>query len=76
MESRVILHYDMDSFYASVEIRDKPQLKNRPLVVGGRVVTTASYPARKYGVHSAMSVAEAKLLCPNLLVLPCDKINI
>ena len=73
MESRVILHYDMDSFYASVEIRDKPQLKNRPLVVGGRVVTTASYPARKYGVHSAMSVAEAKLLCPNLLVLPCDK---
>lgn len=73
MKDRVILHYDMDAFYASVEIRDNPQLKNRPLVVGGGVVTTASYPARKYGVHSAMSVAEARILCPNLIVVPCDK---
>lgn len=71
--SRVILHYDMDAYYASVEIRDNPHLKNKPLVVGGSIVTTASYAARKYGIHSAMSTAEAKKLCPNLLVIPCDK---
>ena len=70
---RVILHYDMDAYYASVEIRDNPILKNKPLVVGGSIVTTASYAARKYGIHSAMSTAEAKKLCPNLLVIPCDK---
>lgn len=73
MSERVILHYDMDSFYASVEIRDNPKLKNKSLVVGEGVVTTASYEARKYGIHSAMSTAEAKKLCPNLIVLPCDK---
>lgn len=73
MSERVILHYDMDSFYASVEIRDNPKLKNKSLVVGEGVVTTASYEARKYGIHSAMSTAEAKKLCPDLIVLPCDK---
>lgn len=73
MSERVILHYDMDSFYASVEIRDNPKLKNKSLVVGEGVVTTASYEARKYGIHSAMSTAEAKKLCPNLIILPCDK---
>ena len=70
---RVILHYDMDAFFASVEIRDNKKLKNKPLVVGESIVTTASYAARKYGIHSAMSTAEAKKLCPNLLVLPCNK---
>lgn len=67
------MHYDMDSFYASIEIRDNPKYKGLPLVVGGGVVTTASYEARKYGVHSAMSVFEAKKLCPSLLVVPVDK---
>lgn len=57
---RVILHYDMDAFFASVEIRDNKKLKNKPLVVGKSIVTTASYAARKYGIHSAMSTAEAK----------------
>ncbi len=73
MSERVILHYDLDAFYASVEIRDNPKLKNKALVVGESVVTTASYEARKYGIHSAMSTAEAKKLCPNLIVLSCDK---
>lgn len=67
------MHYDMDCFYASIEIRDNPKYKGLPLVVGGGVVTTASYEARKYGVHSAMSVFEAKKLCPSLLVVPVDK---
>ena len=70
---RVILHYDMDAFYASVEIRDNKSLKNKPLVVGESIVTTASYAARKYGIHSAMSTAEAKRLCPSLIILPCNK---
>ena len=70
---KIIMHYDMDCFYASIEIRDNPKYKGLPLVVGGGVVTTASYEARKYGVHSAMSVFEAKKLCPSLLVVPVDK---
>ncbi|MCF2612990.1 DNA polymerase IV [Fusobacterium perfoetens] len=71
---RVILHYDMDCFYASVEIRDNPKkYKNKPMVVAGGVVTTASYEARKFGIHSAMSTFEAKKLCPNLLVVYPDK---
>lgn len=70
---KIIMHYDMDSFYASIEIRDNPKYKGLPLVVGGGVVTTASYEARKFGIHSAMSVFEAKKLCPNLLVVPVDK---
>lgn len=75
MSERVILHYDMDAFFASVEIRDNPKLKGKPLIVGESVVTTASYPARKFGIHSAMSTSEAKKLCPNLLILPCDKVK-
>ena len=63
----------MDAFYASVEIRDNKSLKNKPLVVGESIVTTASYAARKYGIHSAMSTAEAKRLCPSLIILPCNK---
>lgn len=75
-KDRVVLHYDMDSYYASIEIRDNPRLLNKPLVVGGSIVTTASYEARKFGIHSAMKVSDAKKLCPSLLVIPPNKENI
>lgn len=68
---RKIIHIDMDSFYASVEILDNPDLQGKPLAVGGSeargVLSTASYEARKYGVKSAMSGAMAKKLCPHLI---------
>ena len=70
---RIIMHYDMDAFYASIEINRNPKLKNKPLVVGENIVTTASYEARKYGIHSAMKVSDAKLLCSKLIVIPADK---
>jgi len=70
---RIIMHYDMDAFYASIEINRNPKLKSKALVVGENIVTTASYEARKYGIHSAMKVSDAKLLCPKLIVLPVDK---
>ena len=71
---RVILHYDMDCFYASIETRDNPKkYKNKPIVIAGGVVTTANYEARKYGIHSAMSTYEAKNLCPHLLVVSPNK---
>lgn len=69
---RVICHYDMDAFYASVEMRENPQLKGQPFVVGGGVICTASYEARKFGVKSAMPVFQAKKLCPNLKILPVN----
>ncbi|MDF9797665.1 DNA polymerase-4 [Catalinimonas alkaloidigena] len=68
---RKIIHIDMDAFYASVEQRDFPGLRNRPIAVGGSsmrgVVAAASYEARKFGVHSAMSSVQAKKLCPQLI---------
>lgn len=74
---RKIIHVDMDMFYAAVEMRDRPELCGRPLVVGGRpdsrsVATTANYEARKFGIHSGMSCAQARRLCPQCLFIPPD----
>lgn len=74
MDQRKIIHIDMDAFYASVEQRDNPELRGCPIAVGHEgergVVAAASYEARKFGVHSAMSSLKAKRLCPNLFFVP------
>ncbi|MGG4665432.1 DNA polymerase IV [Providencia vermicola] len=72
---RKIIHIDMDCFYAAIEMRDDPSLRNVPIAVGGSadrrgVISTANYEARRYGVHSAMSTAIALRLCPHLKVVP------
>jgi DNA polymerase-4 len=72
---RKIIHCDCDCFYASVEMRDDPSLRGRPLAVGGRadqrgVIATCNYEARRYGIHSAMATAQAVKLCPALILIP------
>jgi len=71
--SRTILHLDMDAFFAAVEQRDNPELQGRAVIVGGlsdrAVVTTASYEARRYGVHSAMPMFQARRKCPHAIIV-------
>ncbi len=75
-KTRKIIHVDMDAFFAQIEQRDNPEYKNKPLIVGGPlnrgVVSTASYEARKYGIHSGMPLSRAKRLCPRGLYIPVD----
>jgi len=71
-----IIHIDMDAFFAQIEQRDTPEYKNKPLIVGGPlnrgVISSASYEARKYGLHSGMPLTRAKRLCPKGIFVPVD----
>ncbi|MGO1159531.1 DNA polymerase IV [Acinetobacter lwoffii] len=73
---RKIIHIDMDAFYASVELRERPELKHLPVVIASHhpraVVAAASYPARVYGLRSAMSMGQARKLCPEVIVIEPD----
>ncbi|CAN9513307.1 unnamed protein product [Ophioblennius macclurei] len=71
--SRVIVHVDMDAFYAAVEMRDCPELKDKPMAVGSMsMLSTSNYHARKYGVRAAMPGFIGKKLCPNLVIVPLN----
>lgn len=75
--NKKIIHIDMDCFYASIEIRNNPSLKGKPVAVGGKanqrgVLTTCNYEARKFGLHTAMSTSQALKRCPNLILLPVN----
>ncbi|HCM36979.1 MAG: hypothetical protein A3J30_03480 [Candidatus Wildermuthbacteria bacterium RIFCSPLOWO2_02_FULL_47_9c] len=80
MKERIILHVDMDAFFAAIEERENPQFRGKPLVVGadpkggkGRgVVSTANYEARKFGIHSALPISQAFKLCPSAIFLPVN----
>jgi DNA polymerase-4 len=72
---RKVLHIDCDCFFAAVEMRENPQLCHVPIAIGGHsdrrgVISTCNYPARKWGIHSAMATAQALKKCPNLILLP------
>lgn len=74
-DTRKIIHVDMDCFYAAIEQRDNPELKGKPVAVGGSdkrrgVIATASYEARKYGIKSALATKVAKKKCPKLIIVP------
>jgi DNA polymerase IV len=76
-KTRKIIHIDMDCFFAAIEVRDNPALKNKPVAIGGTVeqrgvLSTCSYEARKYGLHSAMPTVQALKVCPKLILLPVN----
>src|ERR1700759_2429241 len=70
VQEATILHADLDSFFASVEQRDDPRLRGRPVIVGAGVVLAASYEAKAFGVRTAMGQVRAKRLCPDAIVVP------
>ena len=75
--TRKIIHCDCDCFYASIEMRDNPELRRKPLAVGGSpqrrgVIATCNYAARKFGIHSAMAAATARKRCPDLIIMQPD----
>ena len=76
MNNKIIFHLDLDAFFAAVEEIKKPSYKNKPLIIGGRthnsVVSTCNYVARKYGIKSAMPIFQAKILCPQAIILNGD----